>query len=76
LPNLQEISYYFEQAGVGLGREETFRVWLALKQLVEKYPLETIRLWGKIYGIQENYYIAEVPFLICLVNFHQISNLD
>jgi radial spoke head protein 4A len=76
LPNLQEISYYFEQAGVGLGREETFRVWLSLKQLVEKYPLETIRLWGKIYGIQENYYIAEVHFLICSINFHQISNLD
>ena len=25
LPDLMDISYYFEQAGVGLGREETFR---------------------------------------------------
>jgi len=62
LPNLGELSYFFEQAGVGIGREETFRVWLALKQLVEKYPLESIRFWGKIFGIEENYYIAEVKF--------------
>lgn len=59
---MQELSYYFEQAGVGLGREETFRVWLSLKNLVEKYPLESIRFWGKIFGIEQNYYIAEVKF--------------
>ncbi len=62
LPNLQELCFYFEQAGVGLGREETFRVWLALKALVEKYPLESIRFWGKIFGIEQNYYVAEVKF--------------
>jgi radial spoke head protein 4A len=62
LPNLQELCYYFEQAGVGLGREETYRVWLALKQLVEKHPFESIRFWGKLFGIQENYYVAEVKF--------------
>ncbi len=62
LPNLSELSYYFEQAGVGIGREETFRVWLALKQLVEKYPLDSIRFWGKVFGIEENYYVAEVKF--------------
>jgi radial spoke head protein 4A len=62
LPNLQELSYYFEQAGVGLGREETFRVWLAMKQLVERYPLESIRFWGKLFGIEQNYYVVEVKF--------------
>lgn len=62
LPNLHELSYFFEQAGVGVGREEIFRIWLALKQLVEKYPLESIRFWGKIFGIEQNYYIAEVKF--------------
>jgi radial spoke head protein 4A len=56
------LCFYFEQAGVGLGREETFRVWLALKALVEKYPLESIRFWGKIFGIEQNYYVAEVKF--------------
>lgn len=62
LPNLSELTFYFEQAGVGIGKEESFRVWLALKQLVEKYPLDSIRFWGKIMGIEENYYIAEVKF--------------
>lgn len=62
LPNLLELSYYFEQAGVGIGREETYRIWLALKQLVEKYALESIRFWGKVFGIEHNYYIAELKF--------------
>jgi hypothetical protein len=62
LPNLMELMYYFEQAGVGLGREEMFRVWLSLKQLVDRYPLDTVRFWGKIFGTEQNYYIAEVKF--------------
>merc|ERR1719313_1281003 len=33
LPDLMDITQYFEQAGVGLGREETFRIFLALKNL-------------------------------------------
>lgn len=63
LPNLQELCYYFEQAGVGLGREETFRIWLAMKSLVEKNSLESIRFWGKLFGIEENYYVAEVSLI-------------
>ena len=62
LPNLMELNYYFEQAGVGLGKEETFRIWLGLKQFVDKYDLESIRFWGKIFGLEQNYYIAEVQF--------------
>ncbi|CAF0951862.1 unnamed protein product, partial [Didymodactylos carnosus] len=60
LPNLLECAYYFEQSGIGLGREETYRIWLSLKQLVDKYQFEKVRFWGKIFGIQKNYYIAEV----------------
>lgn len=59
LPNLLELSYYFEQASVGLGREELFRIWLSLKQLLDSYPLQSIRFWGKILGIEQNYYVAE-----------------
>ena len=39
--------FHFEQAGVGFGREETYRIFLALKQLVDNYPLQTIRFWGE-----------------------------
>ena len=78
LPNLLELCYFFEQAGVGIGREETFRVWLALKQLVEKYPLESIRFWGKMFGIEENYYVAEVIcmlIILCKDNSNSINQI-
>jgi len=62
LPNLMDLSFFFEQAGVGVGREETYRIFLALKQLVDTYPLQTVRFWGKIIGINANYIVAEVQF--------------
>lgn len=62
LPNLNEIGFYLEQAGVGLGREEMQRVLLALKQLVESQALLRPRLWGKILGIESNYIIAEAEY--------------
>ncbi|XP_057315110.1 radial spoke head protein 4 homolog A-like [Hydractinia symbiolongicarpus] len=62
LPDIMENAFYFEQAGVGLGREEQFRTFLALKQLTDTYRLKSCRFWGKILGIQSNYIIAEVEF--------------
>lgn len=62
LPDIMENAFYFEQAGVGLGREEQFRTFLALKQLTDTYQLKSCRFWGKILGIQSNYIIAEVEF--------------
>ncbi|XP_031572967.1 radial spoke head protein 4 homolog A-like [Actinia tenebrosa] len=62
LPDLMNLEFYFEQAGIGLSREEMFRVFLALKQLVFTKPLQSVRFWGKIFGIENNYYIAEVEY--------------
>lgn len=62
LPNLMELCYYFEQAGVGLNREEVIRVWLALKNLVDNHPLQHVRFWGKMFGTEQNYYVAEVEY--------------
>lgn len=62
LPNIMELCFYFEQAGIGLNREEMIRVWLALKSLVDNYPLQHVRFWGKIFGTEQNYYIAEVEY--------------
>ncbi|KAM4628680.1 radial spoke head protein 4 homolog A isoform 2-T2 [Polymixia lowei] len=62
LPNVSEIGYYMEQAGVGLGREEMQRIFLALKQLVESQPLQRCRLWGKILGTKSNYVVAEAEY--------------
>jgi radial spoke head protein 4A len=62
LTNLMENAFYFEEAGSGLSREETFRVYLGLRQLADTYPLQRVRFWGKIFGTKANYYIAEVEF--------------
>lgn len=62
LPNLPELMYYFEQCGIGMGREEMMRIFLALKQLVDNYPLQSCRFWGKILGSEKNYIVAEVEY--------------
>lgn len=62
LPNVAEVSFYLEQVGVGLGREEMYRIFLALKQLVDTQPLQRCRFWGKILGIEANYIVAEVEY--------------
>ena len=62
LPNLMELVYFFEQAGIGLNREEMIRIWLALKNLVDNNPLQHVRFWGKLYGTEQNYIVAEVEY--------------
>ena len=62
LPNLMELSFFFEQAGVGLNREEVIRIWLALKNLVDTHPLQHVRFWGKVLGTEQNYIVAEVEY--------------
>ena len=49
LPNVMELAFFFEQAGVGLAREELYRIFLALRQLVFSYPLTSVRFWGRFY---------------------------
>ncbi|XP_021096315.1 radial spoke head protein 4 homolog A isoform X2 [Heterocephalus glaber] len=62
LPNVVESAFYFEQAGVGLGTDETYRIFLALKQLTDTHPVQRCRFWGKILGLEMNYIVAEVEF--------------
>ncbi|XP_037699491.1 radial spoke head protein 4 homolog A isoform X2 [Choloepus didactylus] len=62
LPNVMESAFYFEQAGVGLGTDETYRIFLGLKQLTDTHPFHRCRFWGKILGLEMNYIVAEVEF--------------
>lgn len=66
LPDLMNLTFYFEQAGVGLSREEMFRVFLALKQLVDTKPLQMVRFWGKIII---TYYISSCSFCNILLSY-------
>ena len=61
--NIIENAQLFEDNNIGLGREETFRIYLALKSLVSQEKiLKEVRLWGKIFGVQSNYIIAEAQY--------------
>ncbi|KAF3691381.1 Radial spoke head protein 4 -like protein A Radial spoke head-like protein 3 [Channa argus] len=62
LPNVSEICFFLEQAGVGLGREEMQKIFLALKQLIESQALLHCRLWGKILGTESSYIVAEAEY--------------
>ncbi|NIG57971.1 radial spoke head protein-like [Pontoporia blainvillei] len=57
-----EKAFYLEQAGVGLSSDESFRIFMALKQLVGQQPIHTCRFWGKILGLSRSYLVAEVEF--------------
>ncbi|NXE22661.1 RSH4A protein, partial [Ardeotis kori] len=60
LPNVMETAFYFEQAGIGLSKDESYHIFLALKKLVSVQGIQTCRFWGKILGLEMNYIIAEV----------------
>ncbi|KFQ36139.1 Radial spoke head protein 4 A, partial [Mesitornis unicolor] len=62
LPNVMETAFYFEQAGIGLSKDESYHIFLALKKLISVQPIQTCRFWGKILGLQMNYIIAEVQY--------------
>ncbi|XP_067992951.1 radial spoke head protein 6 homolog A-like isoform X1 [Melanerpes formicivorus] len=60
LPNVMETAFYFEQAGIGLSKDESYHIFLALKNLISVQPIQICRFWGKILGLEMNYIIAEV----------------
>ncbi|NXY65417.1 RSH4A protein, partial [Callaeas wilsoni] len=60
LPNVMETAFYFEQAGIGLSKDESYYILLSLKNLINVQPIQTCRFWGKILGLEMNYIIAEV----------------
>uniref|UniRef100_A0A1I8HMT7 HECT domain-containing protein n=3 Tax=Macrostomum lignano TaxID=282301 RepID=A0A1I8HMT7_9PLAT len=62
LPNLLQLAFFFEQGGVGIDKDEIYRIWLSLKKLVDEKPIEKLRFWGKVLGTEQNYYVAEVEF--------------
>jgi radial spoke head protein 4A len=51
-----------EHAGVGLGREQAFRLYTSLKKLAKAKPAEAVHFFGIIRGTNQDYYIAEVSY--------------
>lgn len=59
VPDLLAQSRVFEWAGVGFGDKETYRLQKSLAELALKTSAANLKFWGKIYGTQKDYYIAE-----------------
>ena len=59
IPDIIELSNLWESAGVSFGKEETFVLFLSIKHLVEERGLKSVRLWGKIFGLNANYIVVE-----------------
>jgi len=53
--NMLSDSVFFDACGCGIGRLDTYFVILALKQLGDdpKFGIETVRFFGKFFGINE-----------------------
>lgn len=58
VPDLLSMGKLFEWAGVTFG-DNNFLLQKSLARLVEKTGVPKIRFWGKIYGTERDYYIAE-----------------
>lgn len=54
--------FFYEQAAIGLPREEFIRISVAMRDIVDLWPIESIRFWGKILGLYRNYYVVETDF--------------
>lgn len=57
--DMLQLLLYFEQVGLGLPKNEMFCLTVAMKKLVHTEPISSIRFWGVIYGMYNNYYIVE-----------------
>ena len=62
VPNVPGDMRFISEAGIGLSERETFLLQQAIQKLVRTKPLATARFWGKVLGIEHNYYICEVEF--------------
>lgn len=59
VPNIMGHQRLLEWAGVGLPVEEMYRIKLSVENLARENDYQSIRFFGKILGIQKNYYVCE-----------------
>lgn len=68
VPDLLANADLFEWAGVNVGKEETYKILLAITELVnqqnnQETPIKSVRFWGKIFGLQSDYIVVEAQYL-------------
>eukprot|EP00102_Acyrthosiphon_pisum_P010181 XP_008178383.1 PREDICTED: radial spoke head protein 6 homolog A-like isoform X2 [Acyrthosiphon pisum] len=57
--NLCEVNYMFNKAGFGLPMDEAAVIYLTMNEMAQLNKFESIRFWGKIFGIKKMYYVIE-----------------
>ncbi|XP_026820231.1 radial spoke head protein 6 homolog A-like [Rhopalosiphum maidis] len=57
--NLCEVNYMFNKAGFGLPMDEAALIYLTMNGMAQLNKFESIRFWGKIFGIKKMYYVIE-----------------
>mmetsp|Transcript_60722 Transcript_60722/g.106369 ORF Transcript_60722/g.106369 Transcript_60722/m.106369 type:complete len:494 (+) Transcript_60722:125-1606(+) len=58
--NFLEDSAMFSWAGVGFSQQESYHLAMSLRKLASETPsIVQLRLWGKILGLEGDYYVAE-----------------
>jgi len=61
VPEYHNIFQALEWTGYSLGEKESYILTNSLKVLCFKQNLGNVRFWGKIYGTNNDYFIAEAP---------------
>jgi len=59
IPNLTEEASMLEWAGVKFGDDITYILQKSLKRLATLSQASSLRLFGKIYGLQKDYWVVE-----------------
>ncbi|CAE7367766.1 dyrk2 [Symbiodinium necroappetens] len=61
IPDFTEDAEMLSWAGVGLGEAESYKVMCSMRNLAanQKDGLNKLRFWGKIFGTEADYYVAE-----------------
>ena len=57
--NFMEQQFHWNSIGIGFANDETFLLSCALAHLGENSSIATYHFWGQIYGLHNNYFIAE-----------------
>jgi len=62
--NFAEDAAMFQWAGVGFGKQESYAIAMSLRKLAADTPtVEKLRFWGKVLGLNADYYVAEGKFM-------------
>ena len=62
IPNILADNRFLQQVGIGLSDHEAGLLQQAVQKLVRSKPLVTAHFWGKVIGVDKDYYIVEAEF--------------